>query len=139
MSPTSVNDEEEEEKFTKEFALNDGGACCAALSDCAYAFGGRWDYGYAVHELNLETMVWGRLEPQNREEGPVHKIGARMAACGEEALCVFGGFGLETLFTNELHLFHLDTGRSAGFVWGGRGKEGFCKNYGTPILQVCTS
>ena len=59
MSPTSMNVEEEEEEFTKEFMLNHyGGVCCAMLGDCAYTFGGEWKYGYAVHELNLETMVW---------------------------------------------------------------------------------
>jgi len=73
------------------------GVCCAVLGDCAYTYGGRWKYGYAVHELNLETMVWRRLEPKNREDGPLtDKHEAGMVACGDEALCVFGGYGPDT-------------------------------------------
>ena len=65
-----------------------------------------------MHELNLESMVWRRLEPKNREDGPIHKIRAGMVACGHEALCVFGGFGLDTDFTNELHLYYIVAGWS---------------------------
>ena len=103
--------------MAREFVVN-GGVCCAVLGDCAYTFGGRWKYGYAVHELNLDTMVWRRLEPQNQKDGPVHKVGAGMAAYGDDALCVFGGcelpaeFGLNPDFTNSLHLFHVGAGRS---------------------------
>ena len=57
-------------------------------------------------------MIWRRLEPQNREEGPVHKYRAGMVAFGDEALCVFGGYGVDTDYTNELHLYHVERGRS---------------------------
>lgn len=105
------------------------GMCCAVLGDCAYTFGGlEWADGYAVHEINLRTMVWRKLEPTNREDGPIQKEDSGMVACGDETLCVFGGFGVLTgqhqlgatyhayqspnCFTNELHLFHVRTGRS---------------------------
>ena len=112
-----------------------GRVCCAVVGDCAYTFGGRWKHGYAVHELNLETFVWQKLEPQNRADGPMRKESAGMVACGGEALCVFGGYGpvpgrhqpgatyhddqfstLSTCFTNELHLFHLRAGESVLYV-----------------------
>ena len=111
VSPVCVDHEPEEKKFTREFTV-DGGVCCVVLGNCAYTFGGQWKYGYAVHELNLESIVWRRLEPKNREDGPIHKIRAGMVACRHEALCVFGGFGLDTDFTNELHLYHIVAGRS---------------------------
>lgn len=115
VSPISMHDEEEE-RFTREFVIN-GGVCCAVLGDCAYTFGGRWDCGGAMHELNLETMIWRSLECQNTEDGPMHTVGAGMVVCGDEALCVFGGleyteFGQVPDFTNDLHLFHVATGRS---------------------------
>lgn len=108
------------------------GVCCAVLGDCAYTFGGCWKYGYAVHEVSLETMTWRRLEPSNREDGPIqNNLRAGMIACGDNTLCVFGGLG-HTLqkhqpgaayhtydpknshhcFTNELHLFSISTGMS---------------------------
>ena len=108
------------------------GMCSAVLGNCAYTFGGlEWADGYAVHELNLEAMVWRKLEPQNREDGPIQKEDSGMVVCGDEALCVFGGFGTDTgqhqpgatyhphqhsrCFTNELHLFHIGTG---GYLHG---------------------
>lgn len=129
VSPVSV-DRHRKGKRKRKFPAS-GFVCCAVVGNCAYAFGGRWRYGYAVHELNLETMAWQRLEPQNREDGPMDKKSAGMVAYGEEGLCIFGGYGpvtdrhqpgatyhtdhsssLSTCFTNEVHLFHIKTGWS---------------------------
>ena len=126
MRPVCVDSEREEQRFWAEYTHHEG-MCCAVLGDCAYMFGGRWKYGYAVHELNLETMFWRRLEPQNREDGPMNKTNAGMVTCGDESLCVFGGYGRDTgrhqpgaaywhpnptyCKTNELHLFHIKTGQ----------------------------
>jgi len=77
-------------------------------------------------------MVWRRLEPKNREDGPLtYKHEGGMVTCGDEALCVFGGYGRDTgrhqpgatyrsdddyyidfngTWTNELHVFHIKTG-----------------------------
>ena len=105
-----------------------GGVCCAVLGDCAYTLGRNWKYGCCVYELNLEIMEWRRLEPKNREDSPMCKKNAGMVVCKDDALCVFGGYGLDTgrhqpgatyhtddahpthCWTNELHLFHISTG-----------------------------
>ena len=132
VSPVCVDREPEERRYWRE--MNDHtGVCCAVLGNSAYTFGGFWEYGYAVHELNLETMVWRRLEPKNRENGPMHKCWAGMVACGCEVLCVFGGYGRDSSrhqpgatyhidrasyrlhdgpksWTNELHVFHIKKG-----------------------------
>ena len=127
--PVSVDIEQEKNPYWVQFQV-DRGACCAVLGNCAYTFGGITKYGYAMHELNLDTIVWRRLEPQNGEDGPIHKRDAGMVTCGDEALCVFGGCGRDTgrhqpgatytiatihrqCYTNELHLFHVRTGKSA--------------------------
>ena len=124
VSPVSVDQEPEERDFWRK-RTNHVGVCCAVLGNCAYTFGGMWKYGYAVHELNLDTMVWRRLEPRIREDGPMDKIHAGMVVCGDETLCVFGGYGHDTgrhqpgatyysdgaiCYTNELHVFHTKKG-----------------------------
>ena len=136
VSPVCVDHEPGGKGYWPKLSV-DCGMCCAVLGNCAYTFGGLCKYGYAVHELNLETMVWRRLQPKNREDGPMHKKDAGMVACGGEALCVFGGFGRDTsrhqpgatyhsddgyyskrdlYHTNELHLFHVKTCKYIGFV-----------------------
>lgn len=50
--------------------------------------------------------MWQRLEFHNREDSPMRKSDAGMAACGEEALCVFDGFEEDTGLTIELCLSH---------------------------------
>ena len=127
--PVTMAREKEERRYWRE-PMRQVGVCCAVLGDCAYTYGGFWKYGYAVHQLNLETMVWRRLEPQNREDGPMDKYKAGMVACGGEALCVFGGYGPDTgrhvhqpgaayhsdsdhpenSWTNELHVFTIKKG-----------------------------
>ena len=127
VSPESVDREPEEKRYWAKLGSHIG-VCCAVLHNCVYTFGGFWKYGYAVHELNLETMKWRRLEPRNREDGPMHKDVAGMVTCGEEALCVFGGYGYDTgrhqpgaayhldavvtpkSWTNELHVFSIKEG-----------------------------
>ena len=125
--PESVDPKPEEISYLPRPA--EDRVCCAVLGDCAYTFGGFWYHGYAVHELNLETMIWRRLKAKHREGAcPMNKKNAGMVACGGEALCVFGGFGPDTgrhqpgatyhtddahpgyCLTNELHLFDIKTG-----------------------------
>ena len=127
--PVSVNPEPDEKHYSPSPVEHHAGVCCAVLGDCAYTFGGFWYYGYAVHELNLETMIWRRLKAKYREGAcPMHKKNAGMVACGDEALCVFGGYGPDTgrhqpgatyhtddahpgrCLTNELHLFDIRAG-----------------------------
>ena len=110
VSPVAVDQEEEEKHYWTDLTWSpDFGVCCAVLGDCAYSFGGHWKYGYAVHELNLETMVWRRIDAKNREDGPVdvadgsYKTG--MVACGDYTLCVFS-----PKIEEQLHLFHIKTG-----------------------------
>ena len=135
VTPECVDHEEQEKRYWKVTG-DDAGVCCAVLGNCAYTYGGRWKYAYAVHELNLETMVWRRLEPKNGEDGPMQKDKAGMVTCGDEALCVFGGYRLDigrrqpgatyhsdrsnhgNCWTNELHLFHVKTGQSVLHVKG---------------------
>ena len=132
VSPASVEEEPEEQSYWRDLAEHHGGTCCTVLGDCAYTFGGFWKYGYAVHELNLESMIWRRLEPRDKEDGPMDKENAGMVACGDEALCIFGGHGPDTgrhqpgaayrtnsvhehsdhCVTNELHLFNTSTCKS---------------------------
>ena len=71
-----------------------------------------------------------KTRAQNREDGPMQKVIGGMVACGHEILCAFGGYGPDTsqhqpettyhfnewecthCWTNELHLFHIETGQS---------------------------
>ena len=53
------------------------GVGCALLGNCAYIHGTCWEYGYAVHELNVETMVCRKLVPKNRKDGPKRGLGSR--------------------------------------------------------------
>lgn len=99
-----------------------------------YTFGGFGRYSFKVHELNLETMVWRRLEVQNQRDGPMTVCRAGMVAYGDEALCLFGGYGCGTIrpqpgatyhkdsaypdadncWNNALHLFHIKTCKFKG-------------------------
>ena len=112
------------------------GACCAVMNDCLYTFGG-WIAGFRnadVHELDLESLVWRKLKPDNPGKGPFLKDKAGMVPYGEEMLCVFAEYGYPSenhitqggyrgqtgasyksdpdsfhgiCWTNELHLFHV--------------------------------
>ena len=128
--PVSVDREPEERLYWTGRAKHHVGVCCAVVGDCAYTFGGLWKYGHAVHELNLETMVWRRVEANNVEDGPMDKENAGMVESGDGTLCLFGGHGPDTgrhqsgatyqrddshpghCLTNELHLFCVSTGKS---------------------------
>ena len=119
VSPVCVDHEPKARDFwTVLTGDHDHGVGCALLGNCAYIHGGCWEYGYAVHELNVETMVCRRLEPKNGEDGPKHKNNlpycARMVACGDEALCVISttnkNNGMNLFFHLQLHMFHVPTG-----------------------------
>ena len=115
------------------------GACCTVIDDHLYVFGG-WVSGLRtadVHELNLASLIWRKLEPTNQGEGPFLKDKAGMVSYGNHMLCVFGGYGYpghdhisldgvyrhqkgasyawdrssfhEICWTNELHLLDIKT------------------------------
>ena len=118
------------------------GACCTLINNLLYTFGGIVGSrsGADVHELDMELLVWSKLEPSNPGKGPYLKGKAGMIAYGEEMLCVFGGHGYLSenhkvqgipwgqegasydmdpqngryYWTNELHLFHIKKCKPCG-------------------------
>lgn len=118
------------------------GACCTITNDRLYVFGG-WVGGRRtadLHELDLDTMVWRRLDPKNPGEGPFLKDKAGIVPYGTQMVCVVGGYGYPSwdhltngrvegqtgasydwdvdqpfpiCWTNELHLFHVETRKFA--------------------------
>ena len=108
------------------------GACATVIGENLFIFGG-WYRGLRnqnVHQLNLETLVWKRLTEKRMNGAPMCKDKAGMVDYGEEMLCVMGGYGYppddfkkqigasyhwdaefvtELCWTNELHLFHINT------------------------------
>ena len=70
-----MSDSDSEEKlFTRvHHGLMVACALPCLVTACAYILGGDWKYGYTVHKVYLERMVWRRLEPQSRNDGPMHE------------------------------------------------------------------
>jgi len=125
------------------------GACCTVINGRLYTFGG-WIAGLRnadVHELDLVSLVWKKLEAGNPGEGPFLKDKAGVVSYGEAMLCVFGGYGYpgwnhfnqgsyrrqkgasydwdansfhEICWTNELHLFHVKECKPYGQIWSKR-------------------
>ena len=83
-------------------------------------------YHNSLHELNTISLEWTVLAPSEAEGAPMKKYGCGIVVysrCGEEQLCVFGGYGLlnsashptaryededdddKRGYTNELHVF----------------------------------
>ena len=106
-------------------------AMCA-VGDVLYTFGGwvcEWAHysrSNALHKLSLLDMVWRKVVPVNPEQGPGRKDKCGMVEHSNK-LCIFGGYGHQTehqlknklwsrppddwlCWTNELHLYDLDTG-----------------------------
>ena len=99
-------------------------------------------------------MVWRRLEPKNREDGPYRMQGAGMVACGDEALCVFGGIGCREFGegrsqarakrrckSNELHLFCISSGKLLSYMlrdcWEYIGQNGYNNKNELEVWFVC--
>ena len=107
---------------------------CTSLLDSLYWFGG-WDGGSrynSLHRLDTTTLEWKELQPLNKADGPMRKVGCGMVSFLQDKLAVFGGYGIPThptqpgaMFTkntdftdgrgwsNELHVFTIKEGMSA--------------------------
>jgi len=109
------------------------GVVMCAVGEALYTFGGwvghpilRLYRANALHKLDLQDMLWRKVEPVNPEDGPGMKDKCGMVVHGNK-LCIFGGYGYETehqvrnnllnrspgellCWTNELHLYDLDDG-----------------------------
>lgn len=106
-------------------------ASTASVEDDLFMFGG-WDrtykWGNSLYRLDTKTYHWCKLSPQNaKEEFPMEKSAAAMAACGH-SLALLGGHGLSndsiqpgssfiedpkkdgTGWTNEFHIYNLNKG-----------------------------
>ena len=126
-SPECVVNEQDDvqERWYWSALRGDFGVCCAVLGNCVYTYGG---FSVGVHELNLETMIWRKLKSQNQKDGSIFPQRAGMVACGDEALCIFGGYGgakrpqpgatyhkdsayphADNCWCNDLHYFHVKT------------------------------
>ena len=81
------------------------GSACATIGLKLYSFGG--DDGSSrhnsLHELNLSTMEWKEVKPQNPSDGPQKKGWCGMVAYEDHSLVMFGGKNS----TDGLHVFNL--------------------------------
>ena len=105
---------------------------CASIEHSIYCFGGV-DVSTRhneLHELNLETFQWIKLNPKNNPSAiPIRKGNCGFVQLNRKTLCCFGGFGVcpthpspgstftrntpitdEHGWTNEFHLFDLERG-----------------------------
>lgn len=108
------------------------GAACTVLQGRMYVFGGRtrdMKYSNDLSELDVETMVWKRLEPGNSCHVPILKKDAAMVSHGR-CLVTFGGCGIlhehvkrsrasyggnkKEVWTNELIKYDLDKSK---YMW----------------------
>jgi len=111
---------------------NCGVAMCS-VGEALYTFGGwvghpilRLYRTNALHKLELQDMLWRKVEPVNPKDGPGMKDKCGMVV-HDNMLCIFGGYGYETehqvknnllnrspgeilCWTSELHLYDLDDG-----------------------------
>ena len=106
-------------------------AMCA-VGDVLYTFGGwvceqfYYSRSNALHKLDLHDMLWRKVVPINPKNGPGMKDKCGMVEY-KNKLCIFGGYGYQSdhqlknklwsktpgdllCWTNELHLYELDTG-----------------------------
>ena len=105
---------------------------CTSLLGSLYSFAGfdGKDLYNSLHKLDIATLEWRELKPQNPANGPMAKSGCGMIAFSCEHLAMFGGYGLPigpiqrgATFTknfhrnaagkgwsNELHLFNIVEG-----------------------------
>ena len=89
------------------------GGGCAFIGKDMYCFGGRKEssnngssYFNDLHKLNLETFQWSKVHPKNDQTNwPMPKSGCGFVTINNTTLCCFGGFSLDSGWTNEFHLY----------------------------------
>ena len=106
-------------------------AACSSLMDLLYSFGG-WDgrkNHNSLHCLSTSVREWRELGESNPQDGPMEKHGCQMVTFNNDALALFGGYGIPrgtsqpgssfimneefsdgSGWTNELHLFNVNEG-----------------------------
>ena len=100
--------------------------------DSLYWFGGNDGNSFynSLHRLDPTTLKWREIQPLNKADGPMRKIGCGMVSFRDQ-LAMFGGYGIptgptqpQTMFTkdvnynstdgrgwsNELHVFTIKEG-----------------------------
>lgn len=78
-----------------------------------YTFGGRGKgrtYFNSLHQLDLITMKWKKLEAKNPSQGPSARRGCSVVAYGKDMLVVFGGYTADSEFTNTVYVYQLKEG-----------------------------
>ena len=104
---------------------------CSSLMDSLYSCGGHdgRKYHNSLHCLSTSVREWRELGESNPQDGPMKKTGCQMVAFNNDALALFGGFGIPSStiqpgssfikekeysngsgWTNELHLFNVNKG-----------------------------
>jgi len=129
---SSLTGEMVQSEISEEIPPAISGVAICAVGEALYTFGGwgcpGWNYWRtnALHKLNLQDMLWRKVEPVNPKDGPGMKDKCGMVVHGNK-LCIFGGYGYETehqvknkllsrtpgeilCWTNELHFYDLNDG-----------------------------
>ena len=92
-----------------------GHKCCASAQSGSmlYVYGGQDENKErrgSLHSLNLENFSWTELSPEV-PNGPQKKCSSRMAVHGNK-IFLLGGIVSNTMRTNELHQFDLETSKN---------------------------
>ena len=83
------------------------------IGENLYTFSGRGEgrtYYNTLHQLNLKTMEWKKLDSQNPADAPTPRRGCTMISYGNGILVTFGGYDANYKYSNDLHLFNLQNG-----------------------------
>ena len=111
------------------------GGASACSSDFIYVYGGldgRSRYG-SLHRLDIQSLRWTELSPEDSYSGPMKKEGCGMVIY-KNTVVVFGGYGIPNGiiqggsewirkdqcpngWSNEIHCFDLDKGMSLKFMY----------------------
>ena len=108
---------------------------CSSLMDSLYSFGGidGRKYHNSLHCLSTSVREWRELGESNPQDGPMEKRLCRMVTFNNDALALFGGYGIPrgtiqpgssfikneadgSGWTNELHLFNVNKGNVCIFT-----------------------
>ena len=97
------------------------GSVAAAIHSKFYVFGGLNEKAYCntLHELDIESLEWTRLEPRNQDGVcPIPKIGAGMVSFDNVLLVTFGGKGISRahILPHALYASNPDSS-DTGLVW----------------------
>ena len=92
---------------------------CTSLLDSLYWFGGYDGSSYynSLHKLDTTTLEWRELQPLNKADGPMRKVGCGMVSFHQDKLAVFGGYGFPTGPTQPGAIFIKDTDYTDGSGW----------------------